>query len=49
MIKLRAGRIDATKAGPFGVPRAEDPFDKSSATFAKAGFSTKEMIQAMFV
>ncbi|KAG4443010.1 hypothetical protein IFR05_001541 [Cadophora sp. M221] len=47
MIKLRAGRIDATKAGPSGVPRAEDPFDKSNVTFAKAGFSTKEMIQAI--
>ncbi|KAH7416673.1 heme peroxidase [Cadophora sp. MPI-SDFR-AT-0126] len=47
MIKLRAGRIDATKAGPTGVPKAEDPFDKSNATFAKAGFSTKEMIQSI--
>ncbi|KAK0118511.1 hypothetical protein ONS96_011608 [Cadophora gregata f. sp. sojae] len=47
MIKLRAGRIDATKAGPTGVPKAEDSFDKSNATFAKAGFSTKEMIQSI--
>ncbi|KAH7348930.1 heme peroxidase [Rhexocercosporidium sp. MPI-PUGE-AT-0058] len=47
MIKLRAGRIDATKAGPTGVPRAEDPFDKSNTTFAKAGFNTKEMIQSI--
>ena len=48
MIKLRAGRIDATKAGPTGVPKADDPFDKSNSTFAKAGFSTQEMIQSMF-
>ena len=49
MINLRAGRIDATKAGPTGVPKADDPFDKSNSTFAKAGFSTQEMIQSMFV
>ncbi|CZT51102.1 uncharacterized protein RSE6_12189 [Rhynchosporium secalis] len=47
MIKLRAGRIDATKAGPEGVPRAEDSVAKSNATFIKAGFTTKEMIQSI--
>ncbi|KAG4423745.1 hypothetical protein IFR04_003170 [Cadophora malorum] len=47
MINLRAGRIDATKAGPTGVPKADDPFDKSNSTFAKAGFSTQEMIQSI--
>ncbi|KAL2064556.1 hypothetical protein VTL71DRAFT_3693 [Oculimacula yallundae] len=47
MIKLRAGRIDATQAGPSGVPKAEDSVAKSNATFIKAGFSTKEMIQSI--
>jgi hypothetical protein len=47
MIKLKAGRIDATKAGPFGVPGPSDPLASQQAAFANAGFNKAEMIQAV--
>ncbi|OLN88549.1 WSC domain-containing protein-like protein 1 [Colletotrichum chlorophyti] len=41
---FRAGRIDATGAGPAGVPEPDTPLDTTRSTFAKAGFSESEMI-----
>lgn len=47
LIKLRAGRIDATGPGPTGVPGPLDSLAFATAAFAAAGFSTTEMIQAV--
>ncbi|PBK67169.1 heme peroxidase [Armillaria solidipes] len=44
-IAMRGGRIDATSAGPAGVPEPTDDLDTIVAQFASAGFSTSEMIQ----
>ncbi|KAK1690665.1 WSC domain-containing protein [Colletotrichum godetiae] len=41
---FRAGRVDATVAGPAGVPEPQTPINTTLATFAKAGFSQGEMI-----
>jgi len=46
-IQLRAGRTDATAAGPFGVPRPNDNLTVATAAFAKAGFNQQDMIQAV--
>ena len=47
MIKLRAGRIDATGPGPFGVPGPTDGIVSQTAAFANAGFSKSDMIKAV--
>lgn len=47
MIQLRAGRIDATEAGPHGVPGPTDGIVSQLAAFANAGFSKAEMITAV--
>jgi len=47
MIQLRAGRMDATVAGPYGVPNATDGIKSQLAVFANAGFSKAEMITAV--
>ncbi|TLD06148.1 uncharacterized protein PgNI_08891 [Pyricularia grisea] len=44
-IPFRAGRIDASEAGPTGVPEAFTPLDETAVQFRKAGLSEKEMIQ----
>ncbi len=44
-IAMRGGRIDATSAGPPGVPEPTDDLDTIVAQFATAGFSVPEMIQ----
>ncbi|TLS24024.1 hypothetical protein PpBr36_08708 [Pyricularia pennisetigena] len=44
-IPFRAGRIDASGAGPTGVPEAFTPLDETASQFRKAGLSEKEMIQ----
>ncbi|KAK1726180.1 WSC domain-containing protein [Colletotrichum acutatum] len=41
---FRAGRVDASTAGPAGVPEPQTPLNTTLATFAKAGFSQSEMI-----
>lgn len=46
-IALRVGRVDATRAGPFGVPGPADSLDFATAAFERAGFSKTEMIQAV--
>ncbi|KAK6587424.1 hypothetical protein PZA11_000714 [Diplocarpon coronariae] len=43
-IPLRVGRIDATQAGPAGVPGPFDPLEPTLARFAKAGFAANETI-----
>ena len=47
LIKLRAGRIDATGPGPAGVPGPFDSLEFATNAFAKAGFNQSEMIQSM--
>jgi hypothetical protein len=47
MIKLRAGRIDATVAGPSGVPGPADLLTSQQAAFTRAGFSQSDMIKAV--
>jgi len=47
MIQLRAGRIDATKAGPTGVPDPSNSNATLLAIFANAGMNQTEMIQAV--
>ena len=41
---MRGGRIDATEAGPFGVPEPETDLKKTLAEFAGAGFSREDTI-----
>lgn len=43
-IPFRVGRIDATGAGPFGVPQPQQDIDTHTEIFAKAGFNTSDMI-----
>lgn len=43
-VPLRAGREDATQAGPTGVPKPEEDLDSHTKNFAKQGFNVKEMI-----
>ncbi|RFU35541.1 hypothetical protein B7463_g815, partial [Scytalidium lignicola] len=46
-LPLRVGRIDATQAGPSGVPTPSDTLEFATAAFARAGFNQSEMIQAV--
>lgn len=41
-IPYRAGRIDATEAGPMGVPKPDQDIDMHKSIFASAGFNTSE-------
>lgn len=43
-IPFRGGRIDATGAGPLGVPKPEEPLDDHVASFKRQGFTRDEMI-----
>ncbi|KAF8181890.1 heme peroxidase [Mycena galopus ATCC 62051] len=43
-IPLRGGRIDATMAGPLGVPEPETDIDTTLAEFSQAGFSQQAAI-----
>ncbi|KAL1640473.1 hypothetical protein SLS58_006972 [Diplodia intermedia] len=43
-IPFRVGRIDATEAGPTGVPKPDQDIDTHTQMFAKAGFNTSDMI-----
>jgi len=49
MMELRVGRIDATSAGPPGVPQPLDSLVSQRAAFARAGMNQTEMIQAVYV
>lgn len=39
---FRAGRVDATEAGPKGVPEPSQDLETHTNIFAKAGFNTSE-------
>lgn len=43
-IPFRAGRIDAIKAGPLGVPKPDQDVETHTNIFAAAGFNTSDMI-----
>lgn len=45
IIPMRGGRIDATQAGPIGVPQPQNPIGTFINQFARMGFNTTEMIQ----
>jgi hypothetical protein len=43
-VPLRLGRIDATEAGPLGVPEAHTDLNTTKRAFEKAGFNQEDMI-----
>jgi catalase (peroxidase I) len=43
-LPFRAGRIDATKAGPETVPEPQQDLDSHIAAFKRLGFNKTEMI-----
>lgn len=43
-IPFRGGRIDATEAGPVGVPLPQEDLSTHTASFARQGFNVSEMI-----
>ncbi len=43
-IPVRAGRVDATEAEPFGVPEPQQDLDSHVKAFARQGFNATEMI-----
>ena len=44
VIPFRGGRIDATKAGPSGVPEPQQDIDSHVSAFERQGFNKTEMI-----
>lgn len=44
IIPYSAGRIDATEAGPAGVPQPQEPLETHIAEFKRQGFNSDEMI-----
>ena len=44
VVPIRTGRIDATAAGPEGVPLPQNPTETFINQFARVGFNTTEMI-----
>ncbi|KAH8886022.1 heme peroxidase [Thozetella sp. PMI_491] len=44
IVPLRVGRVDATGAGPPGVPQPQEDLTTHTASFARQGFTAKEMI-----
>jgi len=44
VVPFRAGRLDATEAGPPGVPEPHQKLTEHTAMFKKAGFNETEMI-----
>jgi hypothetical protein len=43
-IPFRAGRVDATEAGPSGVPEPQEDLASHKNAFSRAGFNVTEMI-----
>ncbi|KAH8884049.1 heme peroxidase [Thozetella sp. PMI_491] len=43
-VPLRFGRVDATEAGPAGVPKPEDDLPSTQTRFSTAGFTQTDMI-----
>jgi hypothetical protein len=44
-VPIRVGRIDATQAGPVGVPQPQNSVYTFQQQFLRMGFNTEEMIQ----
>ncbi|KAL7925365.1 heme peroxidase [Trichoderma austrokoningii] len=44
-VPIRVGRIDATEAGPVGVPQPQNSVFTFQQQFSRMGFNTEEMIQ----
>ncbi|KAH8894639.1 heme peroxidase [Thozetella sp. PMI_491] len=44
IVPMRVGRVDATEAGPPGVPEPQQDLDSHTAAFSRQGFNTTEMI-----
>jgi hypothetical protein len=44
-IDFSGGRVDATQAGPVGVPQPQDTLTSHTDAFARMGFTPTEMIQ----
>jgi hypothetical protein len=44
-MNFRGGRVDATQAGPPGVPSVEFDIQSLTESFARQGFTPTEMIQ----
>jgi hypothetical protein len=44
VIPFSAGRVDATEAGPSGVPQPQEDLATHTASFARQGFNATEMI-----
>ena len=44
VIPMRGGRIDATEAGPLGVPQPQNGIGQFTNQFARMGFNKEEMI-----
>jgi hypothetical protein len=45
IIPMRGGRIDATQAGPIGVPQPQNGIGQFTNQFARMGFNVTQMIQ----
>lgn len=45
IVTIRAGRIDATVAGPMGVPIPQNPVGVFENQFARTGFTPQDMIE----
>jgi hypothetical protein len=43
-ISLKSGRVDATEAGPFGVPEPETDLEETLEEFAVSGFNQVDAI-----
>ena len=43
-VEFQAGRVDATEAGPWGVPKPDQNITHHTKIFARQGFNTEEMI-----
>ncbi|THV03758.1 heme peroxidase [Dendrothele bispora CBS 962.96] len=47
ILKMRAGRVDATEAGPSGVPEPTNDTPTMVARFAKAGMNVTQMVASV--
>ena len=47
-IPIRVGRVDATEAGPEGVPEPQDDINSIVAQFTSMGFNNQDMIQMIY-
>ncbi|KAK6585171.1 hypothetical protein PZA11_001898 [Diplocarpon coronariae] len=45
LLPVRTGRVDATEAGPYGVPKPHENITALTEKFVRQGFNTSEMIE----